>query len=133
MESDLRRWMRLVETELGPVYVAYHGPTKGRDFDQTQWRVPAFFTSSRDYAARYIDPDEDDGAPIRVKLTIRKPKIFDASTHEMGADCEELAFEPSFQKQLAAGGYDGLIVVDGEITDYVVFNPAQIEPYPEPV
>ena len=105
----------------GSLKTVYHGPTKGRNFKS--FKTPAFFTDSKEYAARYIDDDQE---PIQAHLDIKNPLYMDASKHELGSDCEELANDPKWVKEQIKLGYDGVVIKDGEVTDYVAFYPGQI-------
>lgn len=120
------RWFgdsRVID-DAGRPRVLFHGPTKGRNFDA--FRVPAFFTSSEEYADRYLDAD-DEGRPMALYVRLMSPLILDARTHEMGADVEELANCPDWVAARMAEGVDGLIILDGDISDFVAFHQHQVK------
>lgn len=120
------RWFgesQVVDTEGRPI-VVFHGPTKGRDFDE--FRVPAFFTDSQQYAAHYLD-EADTESPLALYLRIKAPIAVDASQHDLGADIEERANDPAWVAQQIRAGRDGFIIKDGDITDYVAFHANQIK------
>lgn len=120
-----KRWFgdsKVVDAEGNPL-VVYHGATKGAEFGT--FRVPAFFTSSADFAGHYAD--EEGGAIIPVYLNFKNPLLVDAMEHELGADVEELANSPAWVREQLSLGYDGFVVADGDVTTYVAFRPEQIK------
>lgn len=102
--------------------VAYHGSTKGTDFDA--FRVPAFFTNSPEFAGRYSC---EDGAIYPVYLSLKNPVEIDALEHELGGDAEELANNPQWVDACLAAGHDGLMVHDGAVVTFVAFRQDQIK------
>ena len=96
---------------IGPVW---HGTEAG---PFSEYRVPAFFTSDRGYAEKYGNPRM---AYLRIANPVRMDQLVD------GADAEELAYDPEWLAASKADGHDGIVMVDGDITDYVVFDPGQV-------
>jgi len=94
---------------------------RGTDHPNKTPRIPAFFTSSHQYAAQYGDHVQT------FTLTLRNPTFIDAKHHEMGPDAEELPYDRTWLRQQKAKGHDGLIVKDGNIIDYVAYAPNQFK------
>lgn len=90
--------------------VAYRGTESGRGPG-----IPAYFTSAVDYANKY-------GSVWEYALNLKKAMVIDAQKHELGGDVEELAYDKVWLRGIKRKGYDGLIIIDGKVTDYVVFS-----------
>jgi hypothetical protein len=112
--------------EAGAPLVVYHGTAipKTEFGTRNGMGEGAYFTPSRDDAQKYagMDAEVDGGVPtvMPVYLSLKNPVVLEGLSSQ--------SLSPEQKATLVAAGHDGVIGMHkGKVTEYVVFEPAQIK------
>jgi hypothetical protein len=139
MESDIRRWMRLVESDATSL-IAFHGTRKnfeqfdpkffGTSSDRGYLGVGFYFSTSFNTAATYA-VDSPTGRVLKCRLTLNSPYKMQV---ENPVQYQNHFHHTDIRAWLLKYGYDGVICVhsardedDEQSTEVMILNANQID------